>query len=71
MKYFYLIVAAILISCGSNNDADDNTTISNTETVSDCGEYRGHKLHKGERGGCYYKHRNKKEYVDHSYCNCL
>jgi hypothetical protein len=70
MKYFYLIAAAILISC-SNNDTDDNTTINNSETISDCGEYRGHKLHKGERGGCYYKHRNKKEYVDHSYCNCL
>jgi hypothetical protein len=71
MKYFYLIAAIILIGCSSNSGAGDNNTNNNSDIDSDCGEYRGHKLHKGERGGCYYKHHNKKEYVDHSYCNCL
>lgn len=36
----------------------------------DC-TYKGHKLYRGKRGGCYYlnSHGNK-QYVDRSYCDC-
>lgn len=31
--------------------------------------YQGHKLIRGERGGCYYLSGNSKEYVDRGYCS--
>jgi hypothetical protein len=38
--------------------------------IMDC-TYKGHKLYKGARGGCYYlnSHGNK-QYVARSYCDC-
>jgi hypothetical protein len=36
-----------------------------------CGEYHGHELYKGPKGGCYYINKNgNKTYVDRGYCNC-
>lgn len=36
-----------------------------------CGEYKGHRLYKGPKGGCYYKHKDgSKVYVDKSFCKC-
>lgn len=38
--------------------------------IMDC-TYKGHKLYRGKRGGCYYlnTHGNK-QYVERSYCDC-
>ncbi len=47
-----------------------------TKAVKDCGEYKGHKLYKGTKGGCYYKDRSSKTkkinkvYVEGNLCNC-
>ncbi len=44
--------------------------------LKDCGEYKGHKLYKGVKGGCYYKDRSSKTkkinkvYVEGNFCNC-
>jgi hypothetical protein len=44
--------------------------------LKDCGEYNGHKLYKGAKGGCYYKDRSPKTkklnkvYVEGNLCNC-
>ncbi len=44
--------------------------------LKDCGEYKGHKLYRGVKGGCYYKDRSSKTkkinkvYVEGNFCNC-
>ncbi|MFL5729772.1 MAG: hypothetical protein ACJ75J_09835 [Cytophagaceae bacterium] len=74
-----IILLVVLAGCGSNssydqnnnNPGNNNSNRKHTTTSADCGEYKGHKLYRGDKGGCYYKHHDRKEYVDHSYCNCL
>jgi len=40
-------------------------------TPNPCGEYKGHPLYRGPKGGCYYINGNgNKTYVDRGLCNC-
>lgn len=55
----------------------ETTNVTNTATYNlsikrdDCGSYKGKKLNRGPRGGCYYINKNgNKTYVDRSLCKC-
>lgn len=62
-KVLLLAVLTVTInSCGGGVDSD-------SEQGSGPCTYNGHRLHTGEKGGCYYwSSGGNKEYVDKSYC---
>ena len=62
----FLLASFVIIGCSSGSD--DDTSFN---TVTNCGDYNGHTLHKGPKGGCYYINSSgNKEYVERSLCDC-
>jgi len=73
MKKLLLLSVFILLQLAIN--ANSRIRINENSSVvikkEDCGSYKGKKLYKGPRGGCYYINKNgNKTYVDRTYCNC-
>ncbi len=59
-RLFLLMIFPLMIALNSCEKSD-----------SSCGYHKGHELHKGPRGGCYYINDNgNKTYVGRSECNC-
>ncbi|MFB9119802.1 hypothetical protein ACFFUE_01205 [Bergeyella porcorum] len=63
------ILLVLLMSIGSSaaTYVDFNEKIEQSETGC---KYKGKKLYRGKKGGCYYISKGEKVYVDRSYCNC-
>ena len=62
MKNLFLLslLAIVVCSCERSNGSGSSESCS----------YNGHRLHIGEKGGCYYlSSGGNKEYVDKSHCN--
>jgi hypothetical protein len=75
-----IITSVILFSFSmmviAQNPKTKKTSKPKAKEIKDCGEYNGHKLYKGPKGGCFYKDKSSKTkkinkvYVDNQYCNC-
>jgi hypothetical protein len=82
MKKLVLIVISTLCLYGLQAQEKAKSKTKKTEKekpakeLKDCGEYNGHKLYKGAKGGCYYKDKSAKTkkinkvYVEGNLCNC-
>jgi hypothetical protein len=80
-KLFFISCLAFITAIAAQESTPKNSKkkapkTKTTKEIKDCGEYEGHKLYKGAKGGCYYKDRSSKTkkinkvYVDNKYCNC-
>ncbi len=53
---------------GKQKNKKRNLSASNAEELAGNCNYKGHKLYRGSRGGCYYYSGKSKQYVDRNYC---
>lgn len=65
------LIAFFAINACSPDDSKHEPIQIPSSGSSGCGTYKGHILHIGEKGGCYYYNSSgNKTYVERTYCNC-
>lgn len=66
-QILFLFALLFSIGCFAGIYQNINEIVEQTETGC---KYKGKKLYRGKRGGCFYFSGGEKVYVDRSYCNC-